>query len=213
MLQMGGTANPLDHRKQEQVMHQQALSENERMSRSEAIAKLVAKYRDSTFMSNHFMKQKFIKIGESGMSLDEMEQNVWSVWNYGLCMLPNGGKENVMRASLHIQNTDIQIPFYANLDPLDSLYSVVNPATVRLGTARGLTATKSMLERKRKEMKLKERLKSGDNKQMKTVLTRHCPRLIQNLTKSGYLKHTVERETDLEAESSDTDSDMYEPQY
>ena len=199
---MGGTANPLDDEKEEQIMYQQALPRTVRISRSEGMAKLVAKYRDSTFMSNHFLKQKFIKIGESGMSRDEIEQNVWTVWNYGLCLLPNGGKENVMRASLHIQNTDVQIPFYADLDPLDSLFSLINPSAVRMGTA-----TKSVLERKRKEMKLKERLKSGENKQIKTVLTRHCPRFIQNLTQSGYLKHTKERESDLEAQSSDTDSD------
>ena len=204
---MGGTANPLDDRKEAQIMHQNPLPNEMRISRSEAMAKLVAKYRDSTFMSNHFMKQKFIKIGESGMNQERVEQNVWSVWNYGLCLLPNGGKDNVMRASLHVQNTDIQIPFYANLDPLDSLYSVVNPATARLGTA-----TRSVLDKKRKEMKLKERLKSGDNKHMKTVLTRQCPRLIENLTKSGYLRHTRERESDLDMESSDTDPDLYEPE-
>ena len=125
---------------------------------------------------------------------------------YGLCLLPNGGRDNVLRASLHLNNTDIQLPFYVSLDPLDALYSVVNPDAARVGTAK-----RSAVYKKRKADKLKEAMKGGEHKEMKAVLTRKCPRLIQNLTKSGYLKYARERESDAEQESSDTDAELYDP--
>ena len=53
-------------------------------------------------------------------------------------------------------------------------------------------------------------MKSGERKEMKVVLTRKCPSLIQNLTKSGYLKYVQERE-ESEEESSDTDSELHDP--
>ncbi len=206
MLQLGGTANPLKRNKRDQLQHQVALSPKTRHSRGAAMAKLVAKYRDSTFMTNHFMKQKFVKIGESGMAPHCLEENVRSVWRYGLCLLPNGGRDNVLRVSLHLNNTDIQLPFYADLRPLDALYCVVNPAAARLGTAK-----RGALYKERKGRQLKEALKSGQRKEMKVVLTRKCPRLIQNLTKSGYLQYARERESDDEEESSDTDAELYDP--
>ena len=82
MLQLGASVNPLNQNKREQLMHQEALSTEVRDARGEAMAKLIAKYRDSTFMTNHFMKQKFIKIGESGMAPQSLESNLWSVWRY-----------------------------------------------------------------------------------------------------------------------------------
>merc|ERR1712228_1132773 len=189
--------NPLDENNREQLANSQMLDERVKERRALGMAKLIAKYRDSTFINNHFTKQKFVKIGESGMPAQKLEENVWSVWKYGLCLLPNGGRDNVMRVSLHINYTDIQLPFYVDLEPLDAQYCVVNPNYVQSGTA-----GRSALYKKMKAQKLKEMMKNGQDQQIKKLLTEKCPQLLQNLTRCSYLKHARERESDPEPESS-----------
>eukprot|EP01084_Bolivina_argentea_P069166 125904_1 len=121
LLQLGDTKNPLH------VNRYNKLNDKQMQKYSLKLAQMIAKYRDSTYYMNFNLNQKFIKIGESAMDKTQLKENLIHVLNYGLCIIPNGGLNNVMRLSLHINNTNIQLPFYVNLDDLSDYYDIVNP--------------------------------------------------------------------------------------
>ena len=143
------------------------------------LAKMVARYRDSTYLMNFNLKLKFVKIGESGMDREDLKENVLSVLSYGLSMIPNGGVDNVLRLSLHINHTDIQLTFYVNLDPWDGHFNIVNPTNVHC-------AGQSVFARKRKQIKLKKAMKKNCNKTVKHALIHTIP--IRNLTALKFVK-------------------------
>jgi len=206
LLQLGGAVNPLDSSKSEMPGNGRALSPQKKKFAAANLARLVASYRDSTFTNNIYTKQRFIKIAESGMSPKKIRENALSVWDYGLCLLPNGGRENVVRASLHIENTTIQLPFYANLDPLDSWYSVV------LSRPQEQDEYIGMGKAPRTEKEQRNYLEDGKDEMFKAVLTdkRRCPLLIKNMKRTSYSTHCRERESESEV-SSESDMDLKDP--
>jgi len=89
------------------------------------LAHKIANYRDSTYYSNYHFSHKFIKVAEWGnvtpleatSQQKLVEENIFQVLKYLCVLLPLGGLDNVMRISLHIGNTTIQLPFYHNALP------------------------------------------------------------------------------------------------
>lgn len=150
------------------------------------LAKLIAKYRDSTYYMNFNLKHKFIKIGESKMDKDKLKENLINVLNYGLSILPNGGRKNVLRLSLHLNNTNIQLPFYVNIEPLDYNYDII-PSSI---TTKHSTHSNGIYLKKRKQIKLKAALKKNCNKKLKLALINNNNNnlSIANLTTLKYVK-------------------------
>ncbi|ETO22550.1 hypothetical protein RFI_14653 [Reticulomyxa filosa] len=92
----------------------------------ESLAKKIAMYRDSTFLSNYHHTHKFVKIAEWGggddtqstnQQIKEVIENIECVLKYLPMLIPNGGLDNILRISLHIGNTTLQLPFYHNIMP------------------------------------------------------------------------------------------------
>jgi len=209
LLRLGPAVNPLNKNKYSPSYNLKPLRAKTRRFRALQMAKMIAKYRDSTFTNNDFVKQKFIKIGESGMLPVELRQNVMRVWS-GICMLAHGGQENVMRASLHIEHTQIQLPFYANLEPLSSSYEVAVSTRmapeefvgIQFGGQRHKTADE-----------VREELKEGKDEMFKEALVNYkrCPNLLRNLSRCPHLQHCNERESESEDETDPEDQGPYNP--
>ena len=179
LLRLGDTNNPLHQPKRYQKLK---ADQSEKFSLK--LAKMVAKYRDSTYFMNFNLRQKFVKIGVSTMEKKKLEENVWSVLKYGLSIIPNGGINNVLRLSLHINNTQIQLPFYVNLDDLRDYFDIVNPKQLEHGTE------KSEFEKKRKQIKIKNAMKKNCNKMLKGKLIQTVP--VERLTKLKYVTQCME---------------------
>lgn len=151
------------------------------------LAKLIAKYRDSTYYINFNLKHKFIKIGESLMNKKDLKDNLINVLNYGLCILPNGGINNVLRLSLHINNTHIQLPFYVNLDPLSYHYNIIS----NNNNDKIKSLSNSVFVKKRKQKKLKDCMKKNCPKKLKIALIKTVP--ITNLSSLRFVKQCNEQ--------------------
>jgi len=83
-------------------------------------AQLIAKYRDSTYYMNFGTNMRFLKVGEINMTPTQIKENIIQALNYVSCVVPYGGLNNIMRISLHLNKTIIQLPFYHNVDAHNS---------------------------------------------------------------------------------------------
>lgn len=75
-------------------------------------AEMISDFRDSTFFMNFYLPQKFVKIGQTSMNATMIKENISSVLKYLPPMLNTGGFLNIMRVSLNLNQTAIQLPFY-----------------------------------------------------------------------------------------------------
>eukprot|EP01084_Bolivina_argentea_P147609 258231_1 len=69
LLKLGDTKNPLTNKKYHMNVKKQ-------QKYSLKLAKMISKYRDSTYYMNFNLKHKFIKIGESGMDKEKLTDNL-----------------------------------------------------------------------------------------------------------------------------------------
>ena len=140
----------------------------------ERLARLIAKYRDSSYYSNYANNYRFIKIGETSQSKREIYENLIHVLNFAPTIVANGGLDNVMRMSLHLNNSTIQLPFYHN--------SKSNPCFTIIDMSQNSNERKSKLL----EMVAIKRLRNELNMKTKIAMQHAMP--IANLSNVKHLE-------------------------
>ena len=148
------------------------------------LAKLIAKHRDSTYLMNFNGPKRFIKIGECNMDMNKIKENAIHVFRY-LCLLYDCGLDNIFRISIHLNKTQIQLPIYVNLNEIEK-YTVISPQK--------LPKNADILTKKRKELKLKQKIKDNISIHVKNKLI--ISRLSQNISKVKYFLSQIQMETD-----------------
>eukprot|EP00485_Elphidium_margaritaceum_P008446 CAMPEP_0202695884 /NCGR_PEP_ID=MMETSP1385-20130828/9337_1 /ASSEMBLY_ACC=CAM_ASM_000861 /TAXON_ID=933848 /ORGANISM="Elphidium margaritaceum" /LENGTH=341 /DNA_ID=CAMNT_0049351963 /DNA_START=32 /DNA_END=1057 /DNA_ORIENTATION=- len=172
LLNLGVTDHPLRAKKNSELESDENYADK--------LAKTIAKHRDSTFYHNYCLPQKFVKIGESGMSMQSLKENLYRVLQYGLCVIPNGGVSNVLRLSLHVNNTTVQLPFYVNLDAMDGHFEIAVPYS--------RPQTNPFLK-KRKLNRLKQAMRKNCPNKVKAALVATKP--MNNVTTLKFVKQCM----------------------
>ena len=155
----------------------------------ERLARLVSKCRDSTYTANYCNIHRFIKIGETSQTEKEIIENIKYVLNIGPQMFPNGGLDNIMRISLHLNNSMIQLPFYHNTQA-NPCYTLVTDENLHVWLKtkwNGKYARKKEILKRRKERENQIVKRLGQHLKMKTKILMQGTVPIENLTKSPQL--------------------------